>query len=83
MRAIGKVCFNLRRERCTYGIITAFFGLSYFGRAFMNEKEICGDVFDNYFLREIVEAVVYLIEALSMGVLMYFHLINFKSGKLL
>ena len=36
-RQDGKVTHTLRRERCTYAIITTFFGLSYIGRYYVNE----------------------------------------------
>ena len=40
-RQDGKVTHSLRRERCTYAIITFFFGLSYIGRFVQNVKAYC------------------------------------------
>ena len=35
-RARGKVMHTMRRERCTYAIISIFFALSYIGRFILN-----------------------------------------------
>ena len=42
-RLDGQVTHTLRRERCTYAIISIFFGLSYIGRYMVNDYEYCGN----------------------------------------
>ena len=46
----------------------------------MNEKLECGYV-ENSFFHYFIVLFVYLFEGMSMGVLMLFHLVNFKQGK--
>ena len=82
-RQDGRVTHSLRKERCTYALITAFFALSYVGRFVLNEYDFCGEGFGSAFATEMIEIVVLLFEGASMGVLMLFHCINFKQGSLL
>ena len=81
----GRVTQTLRRERCTYAIITVFFGLSYIGRTIDIENGTCGDemALAEKFGYETAWASVFLLEGVSMGVLMGFHYVNFRSGSLL
>ena len=37
----GKVTHTLRRERCTYAMVTTFFGLSYIRRFILNTFDTC------------------------------------------
>ena len=68
---------TLWKERCSYAIVTTFFGLSYIGRYVNNEYIFgVGDSFADY----VITIVVYLFEGMSMGVLMLFHFMNFRQG---
>ena len=76
-RQDGYVTHTLRKERCTYAIITTFFGLSYLGRYVMNEFLFgVGNSFADY----VAVIIVYLFEGMSMAVLMLFHFMNFRKG---
>ena len=46
----------------------------------MNEYVECGFI-GKYFASYLIELFVLLFEGMSMGVLMLFHLVNFKQGK--
>ena len=81
-RQDGKVTHNLRRERCTYAIISVVFGLSYIGRFFFNEYDSCDEIVGTIFESKMTGFVVQIFEGTSMGVLMLFHCINFKNGSL-
>ena len=84
MRQTGQISHTLRRERCAYVIITFFFGLSYFGRFFINEYVYCaGNNNWSWFTWQMTWASVFLLEGASLGVLMWFHFMNFKHGSLL
>ena len=80
---VGGVTPSLRRERCTYAIISIFFGLSYIGRYILNSY---GSNFDepvlSPFALEMTGVIVWLFEGLSMGCLMLFHYVNFQEGSL-
>ena len=80
-RQDGLVKHTLRRERCIYAIIIALFGLSYMGRYIFNVYLECVFEWKNFFNNIFSLMLVYLFEGMSMGVLMLFHLINFKQGK--
>ena len=73
---------TLRRERCTYAIISIFFGLSYIGRYVMNVCDFCGDGLGSEFDQLMIQIIVYFFEGASMGVLMLFHCKNFSEGSL-
>ena len=80
------VTHSLRRELCSYAIITVFFALSYIDRFFYNIFLVDGHTVSisfSLFTYEMVEGLVWLLEGLSMGVLMLFHYVNFKEGSLL
>ena len=84
MQMYGKVQHTLKRERCTYAVITTFFALSYIGRFYLNEFEYCEEFTPaTSFAFCLSLVLVWLLEGVSMGVLMVFHLLNFKSGSLL
>ena len=83
MRLHGKVQHSLRRERCTYAIITTFFALSYIARFYFNDFETGCNMVGSIFFATMVQVLVYLLEGVSMGVMMTFHLVNFKNGTLL
>ena len=71
-------------HRFTYAIITLFFALSYSGRFYLNVSDKCGEVVTtDQFAIQMVYVIVYLLEGASMGVLMMFHIVNFKNGSLL
>ena len=72
---------TLRRERCTYAIVTFFFAFSYFVRFAINKYNICEA--NHTFGEEMFYIGLWLIEGASMGVLMGFHYANFKHGSLL
>lgn len=75
----GKIGNDLRRERCTYAIVTSFFALSYIGRFVTNEYVSCEEGFNgNRFGLGLTYVTVYFIEGASMGVLMMFHYMNFS-----
>ena len=80
MRLYGKVQHTLRSERCTYAIISFFFALSYIGRFYLDVFVACGEP---TFAAEMDCTVVWAFEGASMGVLMLFHMVNFKTGTLL
>ena len=80
-RQDGTVTHTLKRERYTYAVITTFFGLSYIGRHFEDVYVECGIVSKSEFWILNSSMIVYLIEGMSMGVLMLFHFVNFKQGK--
>ena len=79
-RLYGKVMHTLRTEQCTYGIISVFFGVSYFGRFYLNEYEACSQSFKSTFVLYMVLTTVLFLEGLSLGVLLMFHRINFRHG---
>ena len=82
-RLDGKVTHTLRRERCTYAIISIFFALSYIGRFILNVYDSCaGQGIGSKFVQDITYVTVYLVEGASMGVLMLFHCQNFRQGSL-
>ena len=82
-RLDGKVTHTLRRERCTYAIISIFFALSYIGRFILNVYDSCaGQGIGSKFVQDITYVTVYLVEGASMGVLMLFHCKNFSQGSL-
>ena len=83
MKHRGIVQHTLRRERCTYTIITLLFGLSYVIRFYLDKYNSCRDITGSYFGYDMTLTVCFLLEALSMGVLMGFHFVNFKYGNLL
>ena len=83
VRPDGKVTHSLRRERQTYALITILFALSYIGRFVLNEYDSCGKKIGSHFAAEMTYASVYLFEGASMGVLMLYHCLNFKQGRLL
>ena len=72
---------DLQKERRTYAMITTFFGLSYFGRFFINTYDYCGQI-EPDFTYVMTYIIVYLLEGASIGVLMLFHFLNFKNGSL-
>ena len=75
----GKISNDLRRERCTYAIVSSFFALSYIGRYVANEYISCEEGFNgNMFVYGLTYVTVYFIEGASMGVLMMFHYMNFS-----
>ena len=81
-RTNGKASHNnLRKERCIYALITIFFGLSYVGRFVLNEFNSSGRKIGSQFTYQLTYIIVYLLEGVSMGVLMLFHSKNFKHGK--
>ena len=71
----------MRSERCTYGVISIFFGLSYLGRFYVDLFDFCNG--STSFTVEMSFLVVWLLEGASLGILMAFHFVNFKSGTLL
>ena len=71
---------RLRKERCSYAIISFFFALSYALRFFFNVFVACNWT---TFLIDILNTSVYLIEGSSMGILMIFHMKNFDGGTLM
>ena len=78
-RSDGRVTQNLRRERCTYAIISTIFALSYLGRYFLNEYGSgCDDEVWSLYTIEMSWFIVLFFEGASMGVLMLFHCMNFK-----
>ena len=79
MQQNGIVRHSLRRERCTYAIISTFFVLYYSGRFFVNDLDTCEnfEFVDSFYAREMILFVFYLLEGLSIGVLMMFHYENF------
>ena len=79
-RQDGTVTHTLKRERYTYAVITTFFGLSYIGRHFEDVYVECGYVSKSEFWILNSSMIVYLIEGMSLGVLMLFHFANFKQG---
>ena len=79
----GKVLHTLQKERRTHAIISIFFALSYFGRFYVNEYHYCDIVSRYSFATQMTLALVYMLEGASMGVLMWFHFVNFKYGSLL
>ena len=81
-RRDGRVTHTLTRERCTYAIISIFFGLSYIGRFVINEYEKCDGRIGSTFPELMIFVTVYILEGASMGVLMIFHLKNFQHGSL-
>ena len=83
LRSRGRVQHRLRRERCTYAIITFFFALAYSGRFIIDNRMVCADGYRSFFFIEMVACSVYLIEGASMGVLMIFHWMNFEGGTLM
>lgn len=74
----GQVTQKFRKERCTYAIVSFFFGLSYFGRFFRNE--FGGKRYEYGLFFQLSLVLVWFLEGASMGVLMLFHSRNFKSG---
>ena len=82
MQLNGRVMHTLRRERCTYALISTFFGLSYVGRFALNEYNTytCGGYSWIYYSVFMAEILVWFFEAASMGLLMMFHSINFNQG---
>ena len=82
-RSRGRVQWSLRRERCTYAIITFFFALFYCGRFIINNRMVCATGYRSTFFIEMVWFSVFFIEGASMGVLMIFHLLNFEEGTLM
>ena len=80
-QASGKVTDTLWRERCAYAIISVIFALSYIGRYFLNVYDTFGDGIGSSFAQEITYIIVYMFEGASMGVLMMFHLVNFKKSR--
>ena len=79
MQQNGIVRHTLRRERCTYAIISTFFILYYSGRFFVNDLDTCRnfEFVDSFYTREMILFIFYFIEGLSIGVLMLFHFENF------
>ena len=79
-RLDGRVTPTLRRERCTYAIVSFIFALSYIGRYYMNEYAYygCGNAIGSIFANCMTEIVVFFFEGASMGVLMFFHFKNFR-----
>ena len=79
MRQAGKVQYNLRKERCTYAIISFFFAISYIGRFVYNVFVDCGGAGQKLplYAIEMLFVLVCLFEGVSMGVLMLFHWANF------
>ena len=53
------------------------------GRFIINEVDTCDDKLGSNFTDEMFYSIVWLIEGLSMGVLMLFHCLNFSGGSLL
>lgn len=80
-RQDDKVPHTLRKERCIYAVISIFFALSYVGRFVLNEYEYCTETNREGFADYSI-IIVFLFEGVSMGVLMAFHWINFKTGSL-
>ena len=73
------VTTTLQKERCNYAVISIFFGLSYIGRfVFDNRYDGCIEISGDGFVTRLMFLFVYLFEGVSLGVLMVFHLINFK-----
>ena len=85
IKLFGKVRHTLRRERCTYAVITTFFALSYVGRFLLNvfEDSCRREASGSIYVQLMTQIIVYLLEGVSLGVLMLFHLINFKHGSLM
>ena len=83
-RLTGAVRHTMWKERRRYAIISTVFGLSYIGRFFINEydSDACGKPIGSDFDYLMTLISVWLLEGLSMGVLMIFHLRNFKYGSL-
>ena len=80
---VGGVTPSLRRERCTYAIISIFFGLSYIGRFFLNKYGSNNyETVKSRFALEMTGVIVWVFEGLSMGCLMLFHYLNFRDGSL-
>ena len=79
-RQDGRVTNTLRKERCTYAIVSIIFGLSYIGRVGLNEYESCESYIPEYGY-QMVQVTCWLFEGVSMGVLMGFHFANFKDGR--
>ena len=71
----------MRKERCTYITISSFFALSYIGRFLLNQHGFCGSGNWTPFAYEMTKVIVYLVEGASMGVLMIFHMKNFKQSR--
>ena len=74
----GRVTNTLRKERCTYAIVSILFALSYVGRVGLNEYEACSSYINEYGY-EMAQVTTWLFEGVSMGVLMGFHFVNFNS----
>ena len=69
---------ELKRERCTYALISTMFGVSYLGRFYLDAELFCQGIYT--FKMEIVCVLVWLFEGVSIGVLMLFHRINYLHG---
>ena len=75
----GFAATTLQKERCAYAVISIFFGLSYIGRFALDKKyDGCIEISGDGFVSRLMFLFVYLFEGVSLGVLMVFHLINFK-----
>ena len=81
MKQNGSVKHNLKKERCTYAVISIFFGLSYITRYVKNVYSICLQTHPIYF-EEINWIILFFLEGVSIGVLMAFHVANFNHGTL-
>ena len=79
----GFVTHTLHKERCTYATISAFFALSYIWRWIFNKYFYgCDANQTTLFEQQMAKLACYLLEGASMGVLMYFHMTNFRQGGL-
>ena len=77
MRLCGRVQNNYRKEMRVYAIVSIFFGLSYVVRYAVNVyvyAEASG-----YYLPVMLFMMAYILEGLSMGVVMILHFVNFKK----
>ena len=59
------------------------FALAYISRCLLSIYGYCNGGDGKLFSFEMILAIIFLIEGLSMGVLMAFHYVNFKNGSLL
>ena len=78
---LGYVRHRMRKERCTYAIVSFVFALSYVVRFYFDVFTACRD--SSIFQKYVTSISVVLIEGFSMGVLMVFHMLNFKGGTLM
>ena len=74
--ANGRALNKFVGQRRTYAIVTTFFALSYLGRCFINEVSCLSGDFIFTFVNYVIDMLVYALEGLSMGVLMWYHHLN-------